>query len=338
MPAAPAGAERAQAEVRRQGEGPDGSSPFRGGRDRGAVGARVWRDLRRCPTTVRLVRETTLMKILEVHAWLVERLRSAGVASPESEGWQLIESASGSSRASLLMEPRKLTPREERLLAKWVSRREAREPLQLILEVAHFYGLELRLHSGVLIPRPETERLVELTLAELRPLAAPRILDVGTGSGAVALAIKNERPDSLVMATDNDPRSLEIAGDNARMLGLEIDFAESDLLGSEAVRRFAATADVLVSNPPYLPSSDEGTAEPEVRWDPAGALYAGEDGLMIYRRLLAQAATTCRTDAVLLIELDPRNVEQAAMEAGDWSSTEVHEDLAGRKRFLKLTR
>lgn len=278
------------------------------------------------------------MNILEAHARLVERLRSVGIASPESEGWQLIEHATRSSRAGLLMEPRELTPQEEGLLAKWLERRESREPLQLILELAHFYGLELRVRSGVLIPRPETERLVELTLSAVRSLVAPRILDVGTGTGAVALALKSERPDALVMATDNDPNSLRVAGDNARLLGIDVDLAESDLLNAEPVRRFAETADVLVSNPPYLPSSDEQRVEPEVHWDPSGALYAGDDGLMVYRRLLRQAETFCRPNMVLLIELDPRNVDEAASEAGGWSSREVYEDLSGRRRFLKLTR
>ncbi|MEX2541066.1 MAG: peptide chain release factor N(5)-glutamine methyltransferase [Trueperaceae bacterium] len=278
------------------------------------------------------------MKVQQAYPMVAERLTRAGVASPEAEAWQLIEAVTGESRGRLLMEPRNLSLAEHRNLGDWTARRELREPLQLILGRAHFYGLGLGLEPGVLIPRPETERLAELALRMLRGVPSPRVLDVGTGAGALALAIKSERPDARVMASDVSAIALAVSARNAAELGLEIEVEGSDLLAAKPVAGFAAEAHALVSNPPYLPDGDRETAQPEVRWDPEGALYAGADGLAVFRRLLSQAASVCSPGTLLLVELDPRNVEAAANEAAGWSSARVHEDLAGRRRFLELRR
>lgn len=278
------------------------------------------------------------MKVQQAYPMVAERLTRAGVASPEAEAWQLIEAATGESRGRLLMEPRDLTVDEHRKLGGWIARRELREPLQRILGRAYFYGLELRLEPGVLIPRPETERLAELTLRVLRGIPSPRVLDVGTGTGALALAIKSERPDAHVMASDVAPTALALCARNAAGLGLEIEVVESDLLAAERVAEFAAEAHALVSNPPYLPAGDRQAAQPEVRWDPEDSLYAGADGLAVFRILLSQAADACPSGALLLVELDPRNVEAAAKEAAGWSSVSMHDDLTGRRRFLELRR
>jgi release factor glutamine methyltransferase len=288
--------------------------------------------------TVRLAwsDEAGSVNVNEAYAMLAGRLSRSGVASPEAEAWELIEEATGSSRGRLLMEPHELTADQQRLLGGWLARRELREPLQRIVGKAHFYGLALGIEPGVLIPRPETERLVELTLQSLRGVSAPRVLDVGCGSGAIALALKNERPDACLMASDVNPAALELTAGNAAALGLELELARSDLLAAEQVREFAASAHALVSNPPYLPSGDRAAAQPEVRWDPEESLYAGRDGLGVFRSLLAQAQAICRPGTVLLVELDPRNVDAAAAEASGWSERTVHDDLVGRRRFLEL--
>lgn len=221
-------------------------------------------------------------------------------------------------------------------LEHMVQRRLQREPLQLITGTAHFWGLELHTAAGVLIPRPETERLVELALQRLAGHRAPRVLDVGTGSGAIALAIKHERPDASVAATDVSAAALSLAARNAAQLGLELELLQADLLTGAAADR-AAAADLVVSNPPYLPAADSDAVSPEVRHDPATALYAGADGLDLYRQLLQQAAELLKPDAWLLIELDPRNVHAAAAAAHDWSVVRVEADLAGRERFLLLS-
>lgn len=217
-----------------------------------------------------------------------------------------------------------------------VQRRLQREPLQLITGTAHFWGLGLHTAPGVLIPRPETERLVELALSRLAGRSSPRVLDVGTGSGAIALALKHERPDATVAATDVSAAALSLAGRNAAQLGLELELLQADLLTGAAADR-AAAADLVISNPPYLPAADAGAVSPEVRHDPVTALYAGADGLDLYRQLLKQAAELLKPDAWLLIELDPRNVHAAAEAARDWSIVRVEADLAGRERFLQLS-
>lgn len=276
--------------------------------------------------------------VREAYAEMASRLASAGVASAEVEAWQLLEAGTGRSRGELISGEGPLTGGQQRRLGEWLARRELREPLQLILGRAYFYGLEIPVEAGVLIPRPETERLVEITLEALRVVPEPRILDVGTGSGAVALALKNERPDAVVAACDVDEVALEATRRTAAALELEVALYRSDLLANPAVERFARHANAIVSNPPYLPESDRTSAQPEVRWEPASALYAGEDGLAVFGPLARQALPLLSPGALLVVELDPRNVELARSEAGGWSGAEIHADLVGRKRFLLLRR
>lgn len=267
-----------------------------------------------------------------------ERLTRAGIVSPQAEAWQLLEAVTSTARARLLLEPRGLEPRERRELGEWLARRELREPLQQILGRAYFYGLEVQLEPGVLIPRPETEVLVEVALRAVRDVPAPRMIDVGCGSGAIALALKNERPDAVVMATDVESRALRVTGRNSVELGLPLALVASDLLTASEAAEFTASAHAVLSNPPYLPASDRDSVQPEVRWDPDAALYAGDDGLEVYRRLLAQARQLLKPGALLLVELDTRNIERARELAAGWTSSEIHCDLAGRARFLELRR
>lgn len=217
-----------------------------------------------------------------------------------------------------------------------VARRLTREPLQYITGSAGFYGLELKVDSRALIPRPETERLVELALERIRHRDRPAVLDVATGSGAIALAIKAECPEASVLASDISAEALELAAENATRLGLEIQFRQADLLtGLEAQLR---QADLLISNPPYLPESDRSRVSAEVQRDPDQALYAGEDGLDVFNRLLSQAGPLLRSGSWLLVELDPRNVHAAAEAAATFGTVSVEQDLAGRERFLLLHR
>ena len=276
--------------------------------------------------------------IHEVHARLVDQLEAAGVASAEAEAWQLLEGLTGSPRVELLLDRRQLEPGEERRLAEWVARRSTREPLQHILGRSWFYGLELQQEPGVLVPRPETERLVELTLEVLRDVVEPLIIDVGTGTGAVALALKSERPDAQLVASDISGPALELAGQNARRLQLDVRLISSDLLEDAQLLELAGRASAIVSNPPYLPDGDRTGASPEVRWDPPTALYSGADGLDHFGRLLTQANELLRPGAFLLVELDPRNVAQARERASDWAQANVLNDLTGRPRFLRLRR
>lgn len=267
------------------------------------------------------------------------RLEAAGIESAEAEAWTLLGHSLGVSRSELLLSrARLLSAAEHQALDLLLSRRERREPLQHILGVAHFYGLTLRVTPATLIPRPETETLVELGLNLLTGKLQPQVLDVGTGSGAIALAFKAERPDALVWATDLAPAALAVAEANAQRLALEVHFVTSDLLLEPSVGAFAQRADLLVSNPPYLPQSDARWLSPEVQRDPPAALFSGADGLAHFRQLTAQAFSRLEAGAVCLLELDPRNVALAQRESARWSQVSVHNDLLGRARFLRLTR
>ncbi len=274
---------------------------------------------------------------------LVRRLAAAGVPSPEADAGLLLEAALGVDRTTLLLQPDRPVSREAgRRLADMLKRRVAREPLQLILGHAHFYGLELAVTPGVLIPRPETERLVELVVGEVATGRGshepPQFLDVGTGSGAIALGLKSECPAATVWGSDIDPEAVALASRNASTLGLHVTFRLSDLLADADVALIAAHCTVLVANPPYLPDSDAALLPPEVNADPGSALFGGKDGLDIARRLAWQAYKVLQNGALLALELDPRNAEQFARGLIGWRDVRVESDLTGRKRFVLARR
>ena len=219
-----------------------------------------------------------------------------------------------------------------------LRRRVSREPLQHILGTAPFYGLELAVDATVLVPRPETERLVELVLDALRGVERPHVLDVGTGCGAIALALRAERSDAEVVASDIAPEAVALARRNAGRLALPVRVLRSDLLAEADVATVAAGCDVLVANLPYLPLSDADALQPEAGHDPALALYAGKDGLGVARRLIRQAARLLPSGALLALELDPRNVRKALVEVAAWRDARVERDLPGRERYLLARR
>ena len=210
------------------------------------------------------------------------------------------------------------------------ERRARGEPLQLLLGFTEFFGLPLALAPGVLIPRPETEGLVERALRFLEPRPRPRVLDVGTGSGAIALAIKARRPDARVFASDVSRAALELARKNARQLGLEVAFLHAPLTAG------LTGLDLIVSNPPYLPEEDRETAPPELGFEPETALFAGEEGLDVARPLAKEALRALRPGGGLLLELDPRNVFLLAAELPGlgYRDVGVGFDLSGRARYL----
>jgi len=270
---------------------------------------------------------------------VIRRLEAAGVDSPVSEALVLLEAATGLERTALMLNPeRELGAQERQRLLDTLRRRVSREPLQHILGTAPFYGLDLAVDASVLVPRPETERLVERVLEELQDVRAPRVLDVGTGSGAIALAVSAERPDAKVVATDVAPEAVALTRRNAARLRLGVRVLRSDLLSEGEVAAFAAGCDVIVANLPYLPDADAGTLQPEAERDPALALYAGADGLDLARRLIRQAALLLQSGALLALELDPRNVRTALREVGAWREASVERDLAQRERFLLARR
>ena len=226
-----------------------------------------------------------------------------------------------------------------RQMQQLVARRAAHEPLQYILGQQEFYGLPLRVTPDTLIPRPETEHLVEAVLgASSRLRQPPRIVDVGTGTGAIALALAKNLPEAKIYACDLSAAALEVAMENAERLGLSnrVEFRQSDLLAGY----ITATADddlfdAVVSNPPYVPAGDAAGMQPEVRdYEPHMALFAGDDGLTIYRRLVVEARTVLRPGGLLAMEIGFG--QQAALTTllTTWRDVRFVDDYAGIPRVV----
>ncbi|RDI96232.1 peptide chain release factor N(5)-glutamine methyltransferase [Meiothermus sp. QL-1] len=260
----------------------------------------------------------------------MERRLGAGGKPPLEARW-LLAHAAGLDLEELLSllgrpVPEGVAERAQALL----DRRLGGCPLQLILGQTEFYGLELWVEPGVLIPRPETEGLVELALHALSPGCSAWVLDVGTGSGAIALALKARRPELRVWATDINPRAIRLAQRNARRWGLEVVFLLASLTAG------LRGLDLVVSNPPYLPEGYRKEAPPELAYEDEAALYAGPEGLGVARALLGEAWGALRPGGRFMLELAPENIHILRDEAAalGWEGLEVRPDLVGRPRYL----
>jgi release factor glutamine methyltransferase len=257
-------------------------------------------------------------------------LTAGGVETPRLDAEVLLAHALGTDRLAMLVDgDAAVQGPAVRVFQDAVRRRSVgREPVAYITGVKGFRHLDLHVDRRVLIPRPETETLVEAALG--LPQSA-RVVDVGTGSGAVALALKDERPDLVVAATDSSEEALAVARANAARLGLDVSFVRADLLDG------VGEVDAVVSNPPYV--EDGAELAPEIaRHEPAAALYAGLDGLDVVRRLVAQAGG--RGVAFLALEVGDGQalaVEELARAAG-FGRVERREDLAGIERVVAAWR
>ena len=240
-------------------------------------------------------------------------------------------------RAWLLAHPEaRLTPRQHRRLLRACTRLAQGEPLPYVLGRWHFYGREFAVTPAVLIPRPETETLVEHALAWLRVHPhRPRVADVGTGSGVLAITLAAENPTVRLTATDISPAALEVARRNARRHAVadRIAFVETDLLAA-----LTGPFDLIVANLPYIPTA-ELAGLPVVRHEPRQALDGGADGLAVLRRLLAQAQTRLAPGGALLLEIaadQGQAARAAAREAFPAAEIALYPDLAGRDRVLAV--
>jgi release factor glutamine methyltransferase len=218
-----------------------------------------------------------------------------------------------------------------------VRRRAASEPLQHLTGGQEFYGLPLRVSRDTLIPRPETELLVEAVLKWAEVHTEPlRILDVGTGTGAIALALAKHLPSGAITAVDISREALAIARDNAARLNLTVRFLESDLLSAVAAEPLF---DAIVSNPPYVPSTDAATLQREVvDHEPHIALFAGPDGLGIYRRLIPQAHAGLRAGGLLALEFGFGQSEAIKGLLQGWHGIRILDDYANIPRIALATR
>lgn len=232
------------------------------------------------------------------------KLEAAGVENALHDAWRLMALAlAGDPLLLRLRAGDDLSAEQESAFDALICRRAQREPLQYIEGDTEFMGIRLRVSESVLIPRQDTETLCSEALRLLDP--GDRVLDIGTGSGALAIALKRLCPGAAVTAVDISPAALEVAKENARRCGAGIEFLRSDCFGGLAGREF----EMIVSNPPYLTQEEMQTLMPEVQREPEGALFGGTDGLAFYRRITAEAPQHLTPGGHLLFEIGWRQKE-----------------------------
>ncbi|HNQ05978.1 MAG TPA: peptide chain release factor N(5)-glutamine methyltransferase [Tetrasphaera sp.] len=272
------------------------------------------------------------------------QLASAGIASPDADAVELASFVLGVPtsevrRRMVLRDP--IDDVATSRLADLIAERSARIPLQHLTGRAYFRGLTLAVGPGVFVPRPETEVVTGLALEAAREAVAagirePVVVDLCTGSGAIALAVKDELPAARILAVEKSEHAYAWAQRNRELLGLDVELRLGDAVG--AFPELAGSVDVVVSNPPYIPTG-QVPIDPEVRnHDPELALYGGSaDGLAIPRLVAACAATLLKPGGVLVMEhadAQGPGLSRALASAGDWFDLVDHRDLAGRPRAL----
>jgi release factor glutamine methyltransferase len=267
------------------------------------------------------------------------RLERAGVPEPIASAEVLLSELLGIGRAELGASAVQLTAEQASLYEAWISRRRMREPVQRILGYARFRNLVLDLNEETLIPRPDTESVVDAALERIDSRCYPCVvLDVGTGSGAIAISIAQERPRCEVHATDISEAALRIARHNAARNDASVSFHQADL--ASGLHFLNGSIDLLISNPPYV---DEISAPrrlaPEVReWDPPVALYSGTDELAFFRRIFAETPPLLNRGADVVLEIGEGQAEKV-QDLGSRSGfvpRGVRDDLAGTPRAVLL--
>ena len=268
------------------------------------------------------------MTLGEVLKGATEYLSGRGIDTARLDAELLLARALGLTRIELYTQhDRPLTEAERTAARELVQRRGQREPLAYVLGDWDFRRLTLKTDARALVPRPETEIVVERCLARLEGIEAPRVVDVGTGTGAIALALKQERPDAIVTATDISPDALALARENAEANALDVRFVEGDLLAG-----IDGPLDLVVSNPPYVGTEELDELEPEVRdWEPRGALV--DEGQTL--RLARAAQAVLHGWLVLEVHADRGQAMSDALAKLGYQGVGVELDLAGRERVLE---
>jgi release factor glutamine methyltransferase len=298
-----------------------------------------------CPVVAACVASGTLL------------LEQAGIETARLDAECLVAAGLGCPRWHLILEPnRRLSPEEFSRILRLLQRRERREPLAYVLGVREFWSLPMAVSAGVLVPRPETETLVEAALAawgepratshEPRTAsreAGPTIVELCTGSGAVAIALAKELPAARVLATDLSWRALRVARANAARHGVaaRIEFLRGDLWRAVNGQAPAGSVDLVVANPPYIRSPELATLMPEVQWEPRLALDGGADGLRVLREIVASSPDRIRSGGVLLLEIGADQAEAVGAllaASGRFEPARLRLDLAGRPRVVVARR
>ena len=281
--------------------------------------------------------EQRVWTVLELLRWTEGHFARQGIDTARLDAECLLAHALGVERLRLYIDFDKPVDPAERARFRELVRRRATErvPVAHLLGTREFWSLPLRVSPDVLTPRPETETLVMAALERRpRPDGPLAVLDAGTGSGAVALAIAQEWPESVITATDSSQKALILAQENAETLGMSqrIRFLLGDWLQAVRGERF----DVMLSNPPYVAESERSQLPPELAHEPEQALFAGSDGLDALRVLVAGAPQVLAPDGIVALEMAPgqTNWARAALSEAGFEGVSTHRDLAGRPRVI----
>lgn len=263
------------------------------------------------------------------------RLKAAGVTEPRREAWRIWADLTGlASHTGAILSEERIPGGEAERFRRAVDRRAGGEPLPYVTGVAGFRELTLRCDRRALIPRPETEGLIDLVLARV---TGGRIADIGTGSGCIALALADEGRYDHILAVDRSGEALELAAENCLATRLRVALVLGDLVAPLGT----ASLDAVVSNPPYLTEAEYAGLDPSVKgWEPKAALASGEDGLLATRHLVCDALRVIRPGGWLALEIDAARGSETARvaEAAGWTDVAVHDDLFCRARYLLARR
>jgi release factor glutamine methyltransferase len=272
--------------------------------------------------------------VLEVIRWTVARFTERGLASPRLDAELLVAHALGLPRVQLYVQfDRPLLPDELAAIRELIKRRQGGESVAYLVGKKEFWGIELAVDARVLVPRPDTETLIEEARERLAGVESPRVGDVGTGSGAIALTLAKLFPAATVFATDVSPAALEVARANAERLGLAVTFAEGDLAAPLAAH---APFSLLAANLPYIPSGEMATLPPEVKTEPAPALDGGPDGLALVRRLVTDAPGLLAPGGALVLEIGAGQAAATAelLRSAGFADVRTRRDLGGIDRVV----
>ncbi|PZF75165.1 peptide chain release factor N(5)-glutamine methyltransferase [Aestuariivirga litoralis] len=265
------------------------------------------------------------------------RLKAAGSDTPVLDARLLLQAAAGFSREDLIMGPDcTLSPGQAARFESFIARREEHEPVSRILGEREFYGRAFKVTPDTLDPRPDTETIIEAALPRIGKGA--RLLDLGTGTGAIAITLLAERPESTGVATDLSPAALAVAGENARALGVA---DRLTLLEGSWLEPVTGAFDIILSNPPYIPAGDIATLSPDVRnHDPGLALVGGTDGLDPYRIIASGAAAHLAAGGHVLVEIGAGQAEDitAIFTQHGFRAAGRYRDLGGHERCLAFNR
>ena len=286
------------------------------------------------------------MTVLELLNWSTNYLKDHQIENPRVNSELLLARSLNLSREGLYTHLHgQLKEREKEEWERLVQRRISGEPLQYILEHQEFWSIDFKVDSRVLIPRPETELLVEqslLILSQTPFKKTPSVLEIGTGSGAIAIALAKEVKNIFLVATDISRDALGLAKENARSAGVQrqIEFVNGDLFGPLRPSKERGPFDLILSNPPYIIRPEIGALAKEVRdYEPIIALDGGEDGLEFYRRLISQAPFYLREGRWLLLEVGQGQGEKVAEQIernGTFLKPQILPDLSGIERVVKV--